>query len=92
MRFIIRKIILKFCLLICSIISIFTILFLENINTNCPYPMIQYYSWNILNESEETVTMNYWGQISSTGTCTVLIVGTYNLNSRVRLYITLIIE
>jgi len=65
---------------------------LELTNTNCPYPMIQYYSWNILNESEETVTMNYWGQISSTGICTVLIVGTYNLNSRVRLYITLIIE
>lgn len=29
-----RKIILKFCLLICSIISIFTILFLENINVH----------------------------------------------------------
>ena len=65
---------------------------LELTNINCPYPMIQYYSWNILNESEETVTMNYWGQISSTGTCTVLIEGTYNLNSRVRLYITLTIE
>ena len=65
---------------------------LELNSTNCPYPMIQYYSWNIINESEETVTMNYWGQISSTGTCTVLIVGTYNLNSRVRLYITLTIE
>ena len=65
---------------------------LELNSTNCPYPMIQYYSWNIINDSEETVTMNYWGQISSTGTCTVLIVGTYNLNSRVRLYITLTIE
>ena len=29
-----RKIILKFCLLIYSIISIFTILFLENINVH----------------------------------------------------------
>jgi hypothetical protein len=65
---------------------------LELNNINCPYPMIQYYSWNIVNNSEETVTMNYWGQISSTGTCTVLIEGTYNLNSRVRLYITLTIE
>ena len=65
---------------------------LELTNTNCPYPMIQYYSWNIIDNSEETVTMNYWGQISSTGICTVLIVGTYNLNSRVRLYITLTIE
>lgn len=65
---------------------------LELNNINCPYPMIQYYSWNIINNSEETVTMNYWGQISSTGTCTVLIEGTYNLNSRVRLYITLTIE
>jgi subtilisin family serine protease len=65
---------------------------LELTNINCPYPMIQYYSWNIVNNSEETVTMNYWGQISSTGTCTVLIEGTYNLNSRVRLYITLTIE
>ena len=65
---------------------------LELNSTNCPYPMIQYYSWNIINDSEETVTMNYWGQISSTGTCTVLIVGTYNLNSRLRLYITLTIE
>ncbi|MFR5891380.1 MAG: leucine-rich repeat domain-containing protein [Bacilli bacterium] len=65
---------------------------LELNSTNCPYPMIQYYSWNIINDSEETVTMNYWGQISSTGTCTVLIVGTYNLNSRLRLYIILTIE
>ena len=65
---------------------------LELTNINCPYPMIQYYSWNIINNSEETVTMNYWGQISSTGTCTVLIEGTYNLNTRVRLYITLTIE
>ena len=54
--------------------------------------MIQYYSWNIINESEETVTMNYWGQISSTGICTVQIEGVYNLNTRVRLYITLTIE
>lgn len=64
----------------------------ELTNTNCPYPMIQYYSWNIINNSEEIVTMNYWGQISSTSRCTVLIEGTYNLNSRVRLYITLTIE
>ena len=65
---------------------------LELTNINCPYPMIQYYSWNIINNSEETITMNYWGQISSTGTCIVLIEGTYNLNSRVRLYITLTVE
>ena len=65
---------------------------LELNNTNCPYPMIQYYSWNIRNESEETVTMNQWGEISSTGICTVQIEGIYNLNTRVRLYITLTIE
>ena len=65
---------------------------LELTNVNCPYPIIQYYSWNIINNCEETVIMNYWGQISSTGTCSVLIEGTYNLNSRVRLYITLTIE
>lgn len=44
------------------------------------------------NESNETVTMNYWGEITSTGICEVLIEGIYNLNSRVRLYITLIVE
>jgi hypothetical protein len=54
--------------------------------------MIQYYSLNIINESEETVTMNQWGEISSTGICTVQIEGIYNLNTRVRLYITLTIE
>lgn len=65
---------------------------LELTNTNCPYPMIQYYSWNIVNNSDETVTMNYWGEVTSTGICEVLIIGTYNLNSRVKLYITLSIE
>lgn len=32
-----KKIILKFCILICSIISIFTILFLGNINVHAYY-------------------------------------------------------
>ena len=54
--------------------------------------MIQYYSSNIINESEETVMMNQWGEIFSTGICTVQIEGIYNLNTRVRLYITLTIE
>ena len=53
---------------------------LELNNNNCPYPMIQYYSWNIRNESEETVTMNQWGETSTTGICTVQIEGIYNLN------------
>lgn len=65
---------------------------LELNNTNCPYPMIQYYSWNIVNNSDETVTMNYWGEVTSTGISEVLIIGTYNLNSRVILNITLSIE
>ena len=64
---------------------------LELTNTNSPYPMIQYYTWNIINNSEEIVTMNYWGQISSTGPSSCIIKGTYKLNNRVKLYINLII-
>ncbi len=64
---------------------------LELNNTNCPFPMIQYYTWNIINESGENVVMNYWGEVTSSGECEVLIIGTYRLNPRVKLYITLII-
>jgi hypothetical protein len=65
---------------------------LELNSANCPYPMIQYYDWIIYNESNEEVLLNYWGNVTSTGPCEVLIVGTYNLNNRVRIFITLTIE
>ncbi len=65
---------------------------LELNSANCPYPMIQYYDWNVNNESNEEVLLNYWGNVTSTGPCEVLIVGTYNLNNRVRIFITLTIE
>ena len=65
---------------------------LELNSANCPYPMIQYYNWNVNNESNEEVLLNYWGNVTSTGSCEVLIVGTYNLNNRVRIFITLTIE
>lgn len=65
---------------------------LELNSANCPYPMIQYYDWIIYNESNEEVLLNYWGNVTSTGPCEVLIVGTYNLNNRVEIFISLTIE
>ena len=62
---------------------------LELTNTNCPYPMIQYYNWTIINENDETVSLNYWGQVTSTGPGEYVILGTYALNPRVRIYINL---
>ena len=62
---------------------------LELTNTNCPYPMIQYYDWNIVNENEETVSINYWGQVTATNPCECLIIGTYKLNPRVKIIINL---
>ena len=62
---------------------------LELTNTNCPYPMVQYYDWNIVNENEETVSINYWGQVTATNPCECLIIGTYKLNPRVSIYINL---
>ena len=65
---------------------------LELNSANCPYPMIQYYDWIIYNESNEEVLLNYWGNVTSTGPCEDLIVGTYNLNNRVEIFISLTIE
>ena len=62
---------------------------LELTNTNCPYPMIQYYDWNIVNENEGTVSINYWGQVTATSPCSCVIIGTYKLNPRVKIIINL---
>ena len=64
---------------------------LELNNSNSAYPMIQYYYWNIINNSDESVSMDYWGYITSTGPTCVIMEGTYELNPRVKLYITLFI-
>ena len=62
---------------------------LELTNTNCPYPMIQYYYWNIVNENEGTVSINSWGQVTATSPCSCVIIGTYKLNPRVKIIINL---
>ena len=64
---------------------------LELDSNNSPFPMIQYYTWEIINNNDEIVTMDYWGNITSTGETVVEIIGTYNLNPRVKIYITLTI-
>ena len=64
---------------------------LELDNTNSPFPMIQYYSWNIVNYSDEMVEMDQWGIITSTGETEVLLVGSYSLNTRVTILIFLTI-
>ena len=64
---------------------------LELYNTNSPFPMIQYYSWNIVNYSDEMVEMDKWGIITSTGETEVLLVGSYSLNTRVTILIFLTI-
>ena len=56
---------------------------------NCPYPMIQYYIWEVIDSGDETVTIGNWGHVTSTGITEAFIVGTYKLNLRVRLYINL---
>ena len=58
-------------------------------STNCPYPMIQYYTWEVTDSGDETVTIGNWGHVTSTGITEAIIVGTYELNPRVRLYINL---
>ena len=58
-------------------------------STNCPYPMIQYYTWEVTDSGDETVTIGNWGHVTSTGITEAIIVGTYELNHRVRLYINL---
>ena len=64
---------------------------LELNNTNCPYPMIQYYNWMIVNHTNVNVSINNWGNVSSNGPTEVLVVGTYILNPKVRIYIHLLI-
>ena len=53
--------------------------------------MVQYYSWIIFNDSEGTVKINKWGCVSSSGLTEVLVVGTYNLNPRVKIFIHLVV-
>ena len=65
---------------------------LELTNTNCPYPMIQYYDFEVyewVQEGEFEVSLNYWGQVTATGPGACVIIGTYRLNPRVRIYINL---
>ena len=65
---------------------------LELNNTNCPYPMIQYYDFEVyewVQEGEFDVSLNYWGQVTATGPGACVIIGTYKLNPRVKLIINL---
>jgi len=62
---------------------------LELNNSNSAYPMIQNYSWNIINNSDESVNIDCWGYVTSTGPTCVMIEGVYSLNPRVKLLITL---
>ena len=65
---------------------------LELTNTNCPYPMIQYYDFEVyewVQEGEFDVSLNYWGQVTATGPGACVIRGTYKLNPRVKLIINL---
>ena len=64
---------------------------LELDSTNCPFPMVQYYSWTLFNESDETVNIDKWGYVTSSGPTEVLVVGTYNLNPRVKIFIHLVV-
>lgn len=61
---------------------------------NSPYPYIQYYLWNVnTDESQQeiSISIDYWGFITSTGYGSAIITGTYVLNPRVRLIIDLTI-
>ncbi|MBE6131090.1 MAG: leucine-rich repeat domain-containing protein [Erysipelotrichaceae bacterium] len=67
---------------------------LELTNTNCPYPMIQYYNWSInvpCQENDISVTMGAWGYITASGPGIAIITGTYELNPRVTIIINLTI-
>lgn len=65
---------------------------LELNSSNCPFPMIRYYTFNLINYSDIAVSIDQWGIVTSLGETQVLIVGTYTLNPRVRLYIFLTIN
>ncbi len=60
-------------------------------STNSPYAWIQCYEWHIEKISDIEVSMDSWGQITSSGIGTVVIVGNYTLNSRVEIRILLTI-
>ena len=62
--------------------------------SNSPYPMIQYYNWSIDVPSQEnniSVSMNYFGVITSSGIGYVVLTGVYTINPRVTITITLTI-
>lgn len=62
---------------------------LELDNDNCPYPMIQYYQWQITPIDNIKVSLDRWGRVTSTGVGQVILTGKYSLNSRITLVITL---
>lgn len=55
--------------------------------------MITYYNWSatIPDEEEIMVSINYYGQVTSTGPGFAIITGTYTLNQRVKVIISLTI-
>ena len=63
----------------------------SELNTNNSiFLYIQYYTWEI-EENELNVNMDNWGFISSNGTGTVVIIGSYIYNPRVTIIINLTI-
>ena len=61
-------------------------------SSNCPYPMVQYYDFEIFENTqvnEFNVELNYWGYVTATSIGNCLIIGTYRLNTRVKIYINL---
>ena len=63
---------------------------LELNTNNSIFPYIQYYTWEI-EENELNINMDNWGFISSNGTGTVVIIGSYIYNPRVTIIINLTI-
>ena len=62
---------------------------------NSPYPMIQYYFFEVhewVQEGEFEVTLDYWGRVTATGPGACVIIGTYSLNPRVKIIINLVIN
>ena len=54
--------------------------------------MVQYYDFEIFENTqgnEFNVELNYWGYVTATSTGNCLIIGTYKLNPRVKIYINL---
>ena len=59
--------------------------------TNCPYPYIGYYVWDIESFNEISVDMEHYGLIYSTGPGEALLTANYALNMRISLKIHLTI-